>query len=692
MYNAFFNLRENPFALNPNPKFFFWDKVHSDAMKYLMFGIKNKEGFIEILGEAGTGKTLLCLMLLKQLDENTHYVLFLNPPMDEVEFLQTVVSRLNLAPITKSRKNMIEAICEFAIQESSKGRNIVFILDEAQHLSCELLEKIRLLTNSPQTGYHIQVILIGQPELDEKLRSHQLRQLYQRITIRFRLKALSWKEMGAYINFRLQQGRSSQRITFSRGAMRVIYWFSKGNPRLVNILCDKALMAASLDQTTRVSTGLVKVAMKSSLATNKSFSTIQSLLMYPRMVMASLAVVSILLGGFFWEFHGCTRISDFISSLNVSQAKESVTEQPLSSSAYASVSVQEEMPQKKVVDKVTEVTNGIEDRAGSEIAENKIVGKVAQEESIVEKVAQEESEDRGVEMVAARTVESEVAEEIPARMVERAVSDKLAVKATKKDELIDDVAFEAMMLEDDTSEEAAGEILVSESIYDKNWIMRVDKDKGDYNLASLVTLLAQWGIKDVEKSQIEWWGKTAAQKFSFRDIALQYGLEASFLKTSLNELHLFNLPAILLDFYDSSLGRSCSLVLVGMDKGQAMVLHPGKGKQVLDKDELNRNWRKRAVVLWRNPDELPTRPISPLMGEIVLEKVWQQLRIHGSASGILPSDPYDAWVAINKAVRHFQMKNQLKADGIIGLRTCIKLYADHGGDTSPTLLVFSKDL
>jgi hypothetical protein len=249
-----------------------------------------------------------------------------------------------------------------------------------------------------------------------------------------------------------------------------------------------------------------------------------------------------------------------------------------------------------------------------------------------------------------------------------------------------------MMLEDDMSEEIAGEILVSESIYDKNWIMRIDKDRGDYNLASLVTLLAQWGIKDVEKSQIEWWGKTAAQKFSFRDIALQYGLEASFLKTSLNELHLFNLPAILLDVYDTNLGRSCSLVLVGMDKGQAMVLHPGRGKQVLDKDELNRKWRKRAVVLWRNPDELPTRPISPLMGEIVLEKVWQQLRIHGSASGILPSGPDDAWVAINKAVRHFQMKNQLKADGVIGLRTCIKLYADHGGDTSPTLLVFSKDL
>lgn len=685
MYNAFFNLRENPFALNPNPKFFFWDKVHSDAMKYLMFGIKNKEGFIEILGEAGTGKTLLCLMLLKQLDENTHYVLFLNPPMDEVEFLQMVVSRLNLAPITKSRKNMIEAICEFAIQESSKGRNIVFILDEAQHLSCELLEKIRLLTNSPQTGYHIQVILIGQPELDEKLRSHQLRQLYQRITIRFRLKPLCWKEMGAYINFRLQQGRSSQRITFSRGAMRVIYWFSKGNPRLVNILCDKALMAASLDQTTRVSTGLVKVAMKSSLATNKSFSTIQSLLVYPRMVMASLAVVSILLGAFFLEFQGNTRISDFISSINVSQSKESVTEQPLSTNAYAFVSAQEEMPQRKIAGKITEVRSGIEDRAGSEIAENKIV----------EKIAHEEVENRVVDTVAARMVESGVADEISVKMVESAVSDKIAAKAakvTKKDELIDDIASENMMLEDDMSEEVAGEILVSESIYDKNWIMRIDKDRGDYNLASLVTLLAQWGIKDVEKSQIEWWGKTAPQKFSFRDIALQYGLEASFLKTSLNELRLFNLPAILLDVYDTSLGRSCSLVLVGMDKGQAMVLHPGRGKQVLNKDELNKNWRKRAVVLWRNPDELPTRPISPLMGEIVLEKVWQQLRIHGSASGILPSDPNDAWVAINKAVRNFQIKNQLKADGVMGLRTCIKLYADHGGDTSPTLLVFSKDL
>lgn len=629
MYNAFFNLRENPFALNPNPKFFFWDKVHSDAMKYLMFGIKNKEGFIEILGEAGTGKTLLCLMLLKQLDENTHSVLFLNPPMDEAEFLQTVISRLNLAPQVGNRKNMIEAISEFATQESSQGRNIVFILDEAQHLSTDVLEKIRLLTNSPQIIRPIQVILIGQPELDEKLRAHDLRQLYQRITIRFRLKPLSRKEMEEYIEFRLKQARSSQTITFSRGAVRMVYGFSKGNPRLVNIICDKALMAASLDQTSRISTSLIKAAMKSALAATRTFSSLRHTMLYPKTALAALVLVLALSGGFLWKFRG--RAKSFTGRMH--------------SLVSSMVSVQTEVPGKK--ERPLSYATSTIPRKPLEIPE----GKVADE-------------------IAKKIVESEVAGKVAVKMViEAEVGTAEEIKA-----------------------EIPDETEVKESVFDEEGIMRVDKNKGNYNLAAMITLLGQWGVRDIDESQIDWWGEIERRKFSFHDIALQYGLEASLLKTSLDELHLFNIPVILLEVYDTSLGRSCSMVLTGIDEEKAVVLHPGQGRKIYNRNELRKSWGKKAVVLWRNPDKLPARLISPLMGEKVLEKVWLRLKASGCATGTLSDNHGEAWRSIIKAVRTFQKKNGLRADGIIGVRTRLKLYSGDVGSVSPVLLVTSHDL
>lgn len=609
MYDAFFDLQENPFCLSPNPKFFFWNKVHSDAMKYLIYGIKNQEGFIEILGEAGTGKTLLCLMLLDQLGENAHSVLFLNPPESEDELLLTIIDTLKLEPGTKDRKGMIKAITEFSKEESIRQHNIIFLFDEAQHLSSDILEKIRLLTNAPQISRPIQVILIGQPELEKKLCSYDLRQLYQRITIRFQLKPLSRQEMPDYINFRLKLAKSSRNISFSRRAMNLVFQFSKGNPRLVNVICEKAILAASLDQTARITPNLIKAALRSTLDIHKPFSIPQPVSRVPRRwAFASLALVGLLLSGFLWQFRAETGItvregtsfasSKIMESLNSSVEaffdKKQAKNTPLPSSSTPPVPV--------------ETPRAFE----SEPASNKKDARLASRTNTP--VAGEK--DEGVQM------------------------------------------------------------LDSSPVFDENGIMRIG-DKSNYNLASLVTMLNYWKIKGIDGNRIEKWKKIKPRDFSFKDISLQCGLEASYLRTSLNEFRGFNVPAILLNFYDAALERECSVVLTRLDKNQAEILHPGRGKIIVEIDELDVSWGGRAIVMWRNVDNLPSYIISPFDNDkTVLRRIWRRLQMYGYVEGLFPDDPDVAELSLKNAVVTFQKENGLKPDGLIGTRTKLLLYAD----------------
>jgi general secretion pathway protein A len=249
MYNTFFHLTRNPFELTPDPDFLFPTRRHNEALAALYYGVRRHKGFVVLTGEVGTGKTLLlrCLLqLIKQSRDITYAYLF-NSRLSPTEFLQSAVSDFGLPAAGKNKSELLLELCRYVVSRGLRKQTTVLIVDEAHHLSPDILEEIRLLTNLETTTEKLlQIVLVGQPELDEKLDSAQLRQLKQRIAIRSQLAALNANETKEYIEKRLHvAGANSFASTlFPVETMAAVYLHSQGTPRLINTICDNALLTA----------------------------------------------------------------------------------------------------------------------------------------------------------------------------------------------------------------------------------------------------------------------------------------------------------------------------------------------------------------------------------------------------------------------------------------------------------------
>jgi general secretion pathway protein A len=244
MYTAFYGLREKPFALSPDPRYLFLAESHREALAHLLYGIEQGEGFIAITGEVGTGKTTLCRTLLRRLGSGTDVAFIFNPDLSALELLQAINHELGLPTEGRSRLELHDDLNQLLVQRRRDGRRVLLIIDEAQNLDPETLEQVRLLSNlETETSKLIQILLLGQPELDLKLESSSLRQLKQRISIRWRLEPLSASETRAYVRHRLRIAAGAERDLFTETALREIHSASSGIPRLVNVLCDRALLA-----------------------------------------------------------------------------------------------------------------------------------------------------------------------------------------------------------------------------------------------------------------------------------------------------------------------------------------------------------------------------------------------------------------------------------------------------------------
>jgi general secretion pathway protein A len=249
MYLDFYGLRETPFSLTPDPRFLYLSDRHRDALEHLLYGIRERKGFIQITGEVGAGKTTLCRAALEQLGPEVRTALILNPVLSSPQLLRTILVELGLDPGGRAdRAVWLEQLNAFLLAEAGAGRDVVLIIDEAQDLSPELLEQVRLLSNlETDTRKLIQIVLIGQPELRAMLDDPKLRQLRQRITVRFHLPPLDRQETELYVHWRLQVAGANGRPTFTPWALWRIHRYAGGVPRLINAVCDTALLAGYVE-------------------------------------------------------------------------------------------------------------------------------------------------------------------------------------------------------------------------------------------------------------------------------------------------------------------------------------------------------------------------------------------------------------------------------------------------------------
>ena len=250
MYREFFGLKEKPFNVTSDPNFLFLSRVHKEAFSHLVYGIKERKGFLEITGEVGAGKTTLCRHLLSHLDRNTKSAFVFNSTLPELQLLQAILEDFGISIQRKNKVSLLRQLNDFLIGELSAGNNVILIIDEAQNLKSSVLEEIRMLSNLETDKEKLfQIILVGQPELKKKLESPDLKQLRQRIAVRFHITALEKDEIEKYIYHRLTVAGSKGEIKFPDDSIDRIYGFSGGIPRLINMVCDKALLAAYVMET-----------------------------------------------------------------------------------------------------------------------------------------------------------------------------------------------------------------------------------------------------------------------------------------------------------------------------------------------------------------------------------------------------------------------------------------------------------
>jgi general secretion pathway protein A len=262
MYTSFFGLHEKPFSITPDPRYLFMSERHAEALAHLLYGVKESGGFIQLTGEVGTGKTTLVRSLLQQMPETADVALILNPQLSRTEFLCAICEELGV-PLPEARgsiKALTDALNRFLLENHSRGRRTILIVDEAQNLRPDVLEQVRLLTNLETTKQKLlQIILIGQPELRELLARNDMRQLAQRITGRYHLQPLSRDEAEAYIDHRVKVAGGVGRI-FADGSRREIYRLGRGIPRMINVIADRSLLGAFTAESSQVTPAIVRQA------------------------------------------------------------------------------------------------------------------------------------------------------------------------------------------------------------------------------------------------------------------------------------------------------------------------------------------------------------------------------------------------------------------------------------------------
>jgi general secretion pathway protein A len=253
VYLEYYGLTEPPFDITPNPRFIFFSPKHREAFNHLLYGIRERKGFVQLTGEVGAGKTTVCRAMMDQLGDRYATALILNPVLDADQLVKAIAMEFGLDVRSLDRLETVAALNEFLLKQVEQHKEAVLIIDEAQDLTNELLEQVRLLSNLETDDRKLlQIVLMGQPELRDRLNDFGLRQLRQRITVRYHLRPLTRTEVGQYVHHRLQVSGAKGSPYFTAPALWRIYMYSGGVPRLVNAVCDKCLLAGFVQLRDRI--------------------------------------------------------------------------------------------------------------------------------------------------------------------------------------------------------------------------------------------------------------------------------------------------------------------------------------------------------------------------------------------------------------------------------------------------------
>jgi len=293
MYENFFSFSEKPFKLVPNPAYLFLSKSHEEALAHLNYALAQGDGFVEITGEVGTGKTTLCRAFLENLDEDTIAAYIFNPRLGPKQLIKTINDEFGIKYDTDSTKDLIDKLNAFLMRQKAERKKVILLIDEAQNLSRNILEQLRLLSNLETSKEKLlQIILVGQPELSDILDSHELRQLGQRITLRYHLTPLNSRETIEYIKFRINIAARKAGIKFDRSAFSQIYKYSGGIPRVINIACDRSLLTAFGLSQHKITGSIARASIKElkSRGAQKKYT-----LIYGRKAIAIFAALALVL-------------------------------------------------------------------------------------------------------------------------------------------------------------------------------------------------------------------------------------------------------------------------------------------------------------------------------------------------------------------------------------------------------------
>ncbi|MES9875995.1 MAG: AAA family ATPase [Candidatus Sedimenticola sp. PURPLELP] len=666
MYTGHFNLLEAPFSITPDPHFFFLSQAHQEALAHLVYGVLgDNDGFVLLTGEVGTGKTTVCRAFINQMPEHVDVALTLNPMVSVDEFLVGICDELRISIDIEqpTRKQLVDHLNRHLLDAHVAGRRVVLIVDEAQNLSVELLEQIRLLTNL-ETEKHklLQVYLVGQPELRDLVGRKDLRQLSQRITARYHLEPLDKRETSAYIRHRIKVAGSRQ-IDFSSGALGLIYRATRGTPRLINILCDRSLLSAYTNGQQKVNRKIVKIAMK-------DMQLAVRMPLFPRLAIAGAVFVvgSTLLAGGVYR----TELQQLMAGSEPevmpvapvpqpsadTPAVESGNTQALSNSQQA-VPVAEEMAAEMPGDEVA--SNPVADQQENTDLPAAVDDDALQEDTIpLESTALSSSPamDPLPRQDAARTADSEGSDVFmsldPVAAVTQEVSDVQPLELLWGAEEPVRVAYASSLKPEQSP------VVVREPV--------VSLFQAEDAPAAFQFLARGWNLR-LEGDDYS----------TFCDSMSGHGLRCFQETGSIERITLFDRLALVGLLND---GKRHTAVLTGYD-GERVSLLMGDEQISLTIAEFNsRRWSRDYLILWKPPEGFVTA-LYP--GRRSRMAVWvnETLNTLDGGGRVELADIIDP--ADVERIKNLQRSNRLSPDGIVGTRTVLVMQNQRSDSSGPRL-------